>query len=337
MSSTQDLESQNNIFISWSGEDSKLIALKLKEVFEIQFENKLNCFVSDADIASGEDWWKKIKNELASSSMGIICITKENIRAPWIYFEAGALIARDVKTIPLLFNCSVDDLRDTPLSRNQAVFFHDIDKFTRMIDIIYKQFNIQGSKEKRRLIANDIFSKIKNDLKPLFRKLKNRGYFDIKYLYPSNVQVLDRKTVFVSAPMSTISENQYQKQQVNLTGIVNSLREIGFTKVICPAATIKDQKNFDGKTKSVKDNFRILKRTECFVLISDFSKASSSLIELGYAIALGKKTVVFYKNKLPFLIEKAGEVIPHVHTVQFQSFDIIINEINRNKMDLFEG
>lgn len=55
----------SQIFISWSGENGKAIALKLKEVIEEDiFNNKIKCFVSDSDIASGEDWWKKIQKRI---------------------------------------------------------------------------------------------------------------------------------------------------------------------------------------------------------------------------------------------------------------------------------
>jgi len=91
-------QKKNKIFITWSGTNSKKIAKELKYVFENHIFNGtgLNCFVSDVDIASGTDWFAKIKSELLSCKLCIICVTKENLKAPWIYFEAGAMIARDV-------------------------------------------------------------------------------------------------------------------------------------------------------------------------------------------------------------------------------------------------
>ena len=84
------------IFISWSGDNSKQIARALKDSLEntIFKDTGLECFVSDVDISSGDDWWNKIKTELKKCKLGIACITKENLRAPWIYFESGAMIAR---------------------------------------------------------------------------------------------------------------------------------------------------------------------------------------------------------------------------------------------------
>ena len=54
------------IFISWSGDNSKQIARALKDSLEntIFKDTGLECFVSDVDISSGDDWWNKIKTEL---------------------------------------------------------------------------------------------------------------------------------------------------------------------------------------------------------------------------------------------------------------------------------
>ena len=57
------------VFISWSGENSKKIAISLKETLEnnIFKDTGLECFVSDVDISSGDDWWEIIKTELTNS------------------------------------------------------------------------------------------------------------------------------------------------------------------------------------------------------------------------------------------------------------------------------
>lgn len=48
-------------------------------------------FVSSEDIAKGTRGRDAIARELEGTSEGIICITRENVREPWLNFEAGAL------------------------------------------------------------------------------------------------------------------------------------------------------------------------------------------------------------------------------------------------------
>lgn len=120
-------QKRNKIFLSWSGPHSRDFAKGLKKILEKSvFSNTdLECFVSDQDIASGFDWWDKIKKELRSCKLGILCITKENLRSPWLYFEAGAMVAREVPSIPLLISCDINALVSTPLNRRQAVVFYN--------------------------------------------------------------------------------------------------------------------------------------------------------------------------------------------------------------------
>lgn len=106
------------------------------------FRNSIRCFVSTQDIASGEDWYNKIKGELQSSSLGIVCVTKENVKAPWLFFEAGALIGNNMRVIPLLINCDQGSLDHSPISSKQSIQFYLPDRFYKMLYDISKEFGL---------------------------------------------------------------------------------------------------------------------------------------------------------------------------------------------------
>ena len=134
---------EKKIFISWSGEHSQKIAEELKRALECDvFSGALKCFVSTQDIASGEDWFNKIRDELKASSLGIMCITKENVKAPWLYFEAGALVGNNLKVIPLLVNCDQISLDKSPIRANQSIQFYQSDRFFKMLNDIRSEFNL---------------------------------------------------------------------------------------------------------------------------------------------------------------------------------------------------
>lgn len=77
------------IFLSWSGEKSKKIAESLKDWLE-QVIQTSEPWISTS-IEKGKKWSKEISDKLEESKVGIICLTKENLYAPWILFEAGAI------------------------------------------------------------------------------------------------------------------------------------------------------------------------------------------------------------------------------------------------------
>jgi hypothetical protein len=47
--------------------------------------------MSTSDIEIGTRWDLEISGELAESTFGVICLTPENLSAPWMLFEAGAI------------------------------------------------------------------------------------------------------------------------------------------------------------------------------------------------------------------------------------------------------
>ena len=78
------------IFISWSGELSCKVAKILKMWIPCVIQS-VDVFFSPEDIEKGNNWDKTISTELENCSYGIICLTKDNVEAPCINFEAGAI------------------------------------------------------------------------------------------------------------------------------------------------------------------------------------------------------------------------------------------------------
>lgn len=330
---------QKKIFISWSGDNSKLIAKALKTTLENQiFANTgLQCFVSDLDISSGDDWWQKIKSELRSCKLGIACITKENLIAPWIYFESGAMISHNLRLIPLLINCNIKALSDTPLSSKNMVDFYNQDKFVKMIIDINNEFNLLQIEPKNlELIAINAYKNLSNDLSSTLKRLKAMRVFNEKYIYPQKVTTVNLKTVYISAPMSSINSDNYYELRNFLIGLKPKLLNLGFTNVICPLFDNSDYEHFDGNTKAIKENFVKLKQVDSMIVIYPSKAPSSVLVEIGYGLALCKKTVIFHREELPFILKDAGINISHIDSRIYKSFDDIMHIIDSNGKQLFK-
>ena len=78
------------VFISWSGKRSQALANMLRDWLPNVIQ-AIKPWMSDVDIDKGSRWSKDIALQLEESKVGIICLTPENLEAPWILFEAGAL------------------------------------------------------------------------------------------------------------------------------------------------------------------------------------------------------------------------------------------------------
>ncbi len=59
-------------------------------------------WMSDKNIHVGSHWSSQVHEELKTTDLGVICLTPENLEAPWVLFEAGALSQKRLCCIYLL-------------------------------------------------------------------------------------------------------------------------------------------------------------------------------------------------------------------------------------------
>lgn len=108
------------VFISWSGERSKAVAESLRYWLPKVIQ-AVQPWMSADDIEKGTRWRTGIASELEKSSVGIICLTPENLDSTWIHFEAGALSRQHTDTYVCTFLYSLEptDVQE-PLAQFQA-------------------------------------------------------------------------------------------------------------------------------------------------------------------------------------------------------------------------
>ena len=109
-----------NVFISWSGATSKAVATALRDWLP-QVIHAINPWMSSEDIEKGGRWLSDMTGQLKDIKLGILCLTPDNLEAPWILFEAGALSKTVEGTFvcPFLFKLESSQLQG-PLAQFQA-------------------------------------------------------------------------------------------------------------------------------------------------------------------------------------------------------------------------
>ena len=103
------------VFISWSGERSHVIANGLREWLPRVIQ-LLKPWISSADIERGTRWRSEVAGRLEESNVGIFCLTPENQSAPWMLFEAGAISKNPSDTLvrTYLFELTPSEVREPP-------------------------------------------------------------------------------------------------------------------------------------------------------------------------------------------------------------------------------
>ena len=124
------------VFISWSGERSRTIADILRSWLPGVLQ-AVKPYFSPDDIAKGARWSTEIAKELEASRVGLLVLTRENLEAPWLMFEAGAL-AKNLersKVCPMLFGLEPTDVTG-PLVQFQAAKFEkaEVERIVKMIN-----------------------------------------------------------------------------------------------------------------------------------------------------------------------------------------------------------
>jgi tetratricopeptide (TPR) repeat protein len=109
------------IFISWSGDRSRSLAIQLHEWLRTVIQ-RAETWMSERDIEVGQRWTEELSARIKQAHFGILCVSPENKTSPWLHFEAGALaeVIGSARVVPILLSMKRAEL-GYPLAQFQAV------------------------------------------------------------------------------------------------------------------------------------------------------------------------------------------------------------------------
>ena len=134
------------VFLSWSGHKSHQVALAFRDWLPSVIQS-ITPYVSSEDIDKGARWSTDIAKELEDSSFGILCVTKDNLEAPWLHFEAGALskMMDKASVCPFIFDLKRVDVNG-PILQFQSTIFEKED-VKKLLFTLNKACGESGLKE----------------------------------------------------------------------------------------------------------------------------------------------------------------------------------------------
>lgn len=123
------------IFISWSGETSRTVALALRQWLPFVIQ-AVKPFLSSIDIYKGGRWGDILSKELEGTEFGVICVTRFNLASAWLNFEAGALSKSVDRAVlsPFLFQVKPEEVTG-PLAQFQTTTCEKEDVFNLLHSI----------------------------------------------------------------------------------------------------------------------------------------------------------------------------------------------------------
>jgi len=124
--------------------------------------NAVEPFVSSEDVRKGSRWSQEIAVKLSETQFGIICLTPDNLKEPWILFEAGAL-SKSIKG-SLTWTLLIGKLQPTDIEWPLASFQHtklEKEDFKKLVQAINAELGTAGLNE---TVLEKIFQKWWGDL-----------------------------------------------------------------------------------------------------------------------------------------------------------------------------
>lgn len=238
------------VFISWSGNKSKQVAELLDNWIQCVIQ-AVDPWMSSKDIDRGALWFAEITDQLANTSIGIVCLTKENKNKPWILFESGAL----AKGLSSNRVCTfLVDLMPTDLENPLAQFNHTVPTrqgvwdLVRTINLTLKENALKEPVLEK--VFDTYWPQFENSFKSIIKNVPEteivdeRKENDIILEVLSTVRSLDRrmrslenehdnseilqKSEFKSLPIDTYFTKNYKqlfKQQIKAQDAIKSFRE----------------------------------------------------------------------------------------------------------------
>jgi len=111
-----------SIFMSFIHEE-ETVAKLVNDYIRIIIGLNIDTFMSSNETAiyAGEDWMKRICEELKTAKVLVSMLSPTSVQRPWINFEAGAAWMQNTKVIPVCFGGLTIDGLPKPYSILQAV------------------------------------------------------------------------------------------------------------------------------------------------------------------------------------------------------------------------
>lgn len=152
------------------------------------------------------------------------------------------------------------------------------------------------------------------------------------------------RDIFISAPMAAYGDDgEVKRHREAILEIKEALRQCcGMDDAFYAGLDISASEQFESEDIAFRKNWKALRESARFVMIWPEKLPSSSLVEAGMAIALGKDCVFFVRDDkhLPFLLRGAPgasryDGLPSVKVYEYEDFDDIVTRMKNDGQAIF--
>lgn len=315
------------VFISWSGNRSLMVAEALRDFLKVAHQ-QVRPFISSQDTRLGGLWHRQLGRELADSEHGILCITKDNVSAPWLLFEAGAL-SKTIIDSGALWLLPIDPMSPKELPSPVQHFQGSTPDEAG----VYRLFQAINAKLGDSALDDSHLRQAFDRSWPEFATVLQQAQSTVAPARPTGTWDL-----FIASPMASVDATEFAATRELSLAVKEAFKDhLGLQNIYYAGEDATADEDFDEPQFAALNDLGRLRKSERFVLVLPKSVATGALVESGFALAHKIPSIYFVpsENTLPYNLRKAAEVYSHVYTMTYRSPEHLVSIIAKHGHALF--
>lgn len=121
-------ETKYDVFLSYSSRDKD----EARQVCSFLEKKGVTVFLAEKSIKPSSKWETTVRDALRNSRLLCLLATPNSLHSEWVITEWGAAWAFDIPILPLLFQCSANDLPER-LRSYQALNYHEMSEIIALL------------------------------------------------------------------------------------------------------------------------------------------------------------------------------------------------------------
>lgn len=173
-------------------------------------------WMSSKDIDRGALWFSEVTDQLATTKIEIVCLTKVNLDKPWILFESGALAKglSSNKVCAFLIDLVPNDISDPLAQFNHT--FPDRDGLFQLVRTLNNSLENNLKESTLEKVFETYYPQFERDFKEIIKSTKDedvkveRTEDEVLGDVLSSIRAVDRRLRNIESDMDNISIRQFQ-------------------------------------------------------------------------------------------------------------------------------
>lgn len=177
-------------------------------------------WVSSKDISKGSRWCIELAEKLDETTYGIICVVPDNVKAPWLNFEAGAISkhVEEGRAATFLLGIAPSEL-EGPLAQFQATTCNEEDVWELVKSINEAAGEKRIEPERLKLTFNSCWSDLHAEIEPILTEAESSK----PALFPNVSNTIDDANFRQAKEQENATEKELEEIEIKILKVFGNV------------------------------------------------------------------------------------------------------------------